>query len=243
MGPGMWANASSGDNEMKAMKRRVIQTEIIVVCAMVCVATVHAAEKTALKVELPKPMFVGTPKNIKTENLERPLRPGRKRPEILVPAGVTIVSKGKTVTGSDTFPIIGDMELLTDGDKEGSDGSYTEFGPGQQHVQIDLGETCEIYAIAVWHYHAQARVYRDMVVQIGQDADFITDVETVFNNDHDNSAGLGIGKDKEYIETNSGRVIDAKGKKGRFVRLYSNGSTAGEMNHYIEVEVFGKPAS
>ena len=228
---------------MKTMQRRMIQAGMIVACAMVCVSMSRAQEKTALKVELPKPMFVGTPKNIKTENLERPLRPGQKRPAIMVPADVTIVSKGKDVTGSDSAPIIGDMELLTDGDKEGSDGSYTEFGPGQQWVQIDLGETCEIYAIAVWHYHAQARVYRDMVVQIGQDADFITDVEAVFNNDHDNSAGLGIGKDKEYIETNSGRVIDAKGKKGRYVRLYSNGSTAGEMNHYIEVEVFGKPAS
>lgn len=228
---------------MKTMQRRMIQAGMIVACAMVCVTMSRAQEKTALKVELPKPMFVGTPKNIKTENLERPLRPGQKRPAIMVPADVTIVSKGKDVTGSDSAPIIGDMELLTDGDKEGSDGSYTEFGPGQQWVQIDLGETCEIYAIAVWHYHAQARVYRDMVVQIGQDADFITDVEAVFNNDHDNSAGLGIGKDKEYIETNSGRVIDAKGKKGRYVRLYSNGSTAGEMNHYIEVEVFGKPAS
>jgi len=25
------------------------------------------------------------------------------------------------------------------------------------------------------------------------------------------------------------------------VRLYSNGNTANSMNHYVEVEVFGKP--
>jgi hypothetical protein len=27
------------------------------------------------------------------------------------------------------------------------------------------------------------------------------------------------------------------------VRLYSNGNTANDLNHYVEVEVFGKPAS
>ena len=35
-------------------------------------------------------------------------------------------------------------------------------------------------------------------------------------------------------------VLDAKGKKGRYVRLYSNGNTSDELNHYCEVEVFGK---
>jgi len=30
--------------------------------------------------------------------------------------------------------------------------------------------------------------------------------------------------------------------KGRYVRLYSNGNTTNKMNHYIEVEVFGKLA-
>jgi len=37
-------------------------------------------------------------------------------------------------------------------------------------------------------------------------------------------------------------LIDAKNVKGRFVRLYSNGNTANKLNHYIEVEVWGKPA-
>jgi hypothetical protein len=45
-----------------------------------------------------------------------------------------------------------------------------------------------------------------------------------------------------YVETSEGRLVDAKGVKGRFIRLYSNGNTANELNHYIEVEVFGKPA-
>ena len=46
-----------------------------------------------------------------------------------------------------------------------------------------------------------------------------------------------------YIETYQGKLIDAKGVKGRYVRLYSNGNTTNKMNHYIEVEVWGKPAA
>ncbi|MEA2068319.1 MAG: discoidin domain-containing protein [Verrucomicrobiota bacterium] len=195
-----------------------------------------AEEMIKLELELPKPLFAGTPKSIKTPNLER-------KPtvvEVMVPAGIENLADGKEVTGSDDFPVIGELEYITDGDKDGADGSYVELGPMVQWVQIDLGEKKSIYAIALWHYHAQARAYRDVVVQVADDADFIENVQTVFNNDHDNSAGLGIGKDKEYIETNKGRLVDTKGVKGQFVRLYSNGSTGSDMNHYIEVEVFGK---
>jgi len=46
-----------------------------------------------------------------------------------------------------------------------------------------------------------------------------------------------------YIETYQGKLIDGKGVKGRYVRLYSNGNTANKLNHYIEVEVWGKPAA
>ena len=69
-----------------------------------------------------------------------------------------------------------------------------------------------------------------------------TGVTTIFNNDHDNTSGLGIGKDKEYIETNEGRLMDPRGVKARYVRLYSNGNTSNDMNHYVEVEVYGTPA-
>ena len=67
-------------------------------------------------------------------------------------------------------------------------------------------------------------------------------VTTVYNSDVDASSQKEIGRDRPYIETNLGLQIDAKGAKGRYVRLYSNGSTANSMNHYVEVEVFGIPA-
>ena len=208
----------------------------IATLAAVFAGTAVAEEMEKLKLELPKPLFAGTPKSIKTPNLER--KP--VIPEIMVPKGTTNLASEKEVTSSDDFPVIGELEYVTDGDKDGADGSYVELGPGVQWVQIDLGDKKSIYAVSLWHYHAQARAYRDVIIQIADDTDFIENVQTVFNNDHDNSAGLGIGKDKEYIETNKGKLVDTKGVKGQFVRLYSNGSTGSDMNHYIEVEVFGK---
>jgi hypothetical protein len=103
-------------------------------------------------------------------------------------------------------------------------------------VQIDLEKDANIYAVVVWHYHSQARAYRDVVVQVSDDPTFSKDVTTIY----DNSAA---GKDQPYVETFLGKLIDAKGVKGRYVRLYSSGNTTNKMNHYIEVEVFGKPAA
>jgi hypothetical protein len=197
-------------------------------------------DKIVLKLELPKPMFIGTPKNIRTANLESVT--GKKRGDFYVPKGTVLLSADKPVTSSDMEPVIGEIEFLTDGEKSGEDGYYVELGPGVQYVQIDLEGSYNLNAILVWHYHTQARVYRDVIVQISDNPDFTEEVETIFNNDHDNSSGLGIGRDKEYIEVNEGRLFDPKGAKGRYIRLYSNGNTANDMNHYVEVEVFGTPA-
>ncbi|MBC8481876.1 MAG: hypothetical protein H8D47_04340 [Planctomycetes bacterium] len=193
-----------------------------------------------LSIELPEPAFVGTPQSLQgVENLEKPL--GHARPPFYVPADTTNVAAGMSIASSDEEPVIGEIDMVNDGDKEAVDGSYVELGPGLQSITIDLGAEQNIYAILLWHYHLQVRVYFDVVVQVANDPDFITDVATVFNNDIDNSAGLGIGTDKHYIDTHEGKLIDAKGVRGRYVRFYSNGSNVDELNHYIEVEVFGKP--
>ncbi len=196
--------------------------------------------KEVLKIQLPKPMFVGTPKNIRTPNLE--MVTGRPRGPFMVPAGTVLLSAGKPVTSSDKEPVIGEVAFVTDGKKSGEDGYYVELGPMLQWVQIDLGKSQELSAIVAWHYHSQARVYRDVIVQVSDDKDFISGVTTVFNNDHDNTSGLGAGKDKEYIETFDGKLFDPKGAKARYVRLTSGGNTSNDMNHYVEVEVYGLPA-
>jgi len=192
-----------------------------------------------IKLTLPRPMFKGTPQPVNEPNIEKPL--GRARPPFLAPVGTVNLALGKPVDSSDKEPIIGEMEMVTDGDKEGGDGSFVELAFGKQWVQVDLKQKARIYAIVVWHYHAQARAYRDVIVKIADDPDFITS-KTVFNNDHDNSAGMGIGSHKGYVETSEGKLIDCKGVEGRYVRLWSQDSTAGEGNHYIEVAVYGKPA-
>lgn len=217
------------------MKRHTKQISILLLGATLASAGL-ADEMVKLQLELPDALFTGTPKGVKTANLERK----STIPEIMVPEGTTNVALEKIVTSSDDFPVIGELEYITDGDKDGADGCYVELGPEVQWIQIDLEAPKTIYAVALWHFHAQARAYRDVVVQIADDADFTTNVQTIFNNDHDNSAGLGIGTDKEYIETNKGKLVDAKGKKAQFIRIYSAGSTGSDMNHYIEVEVFGK---
>jgi hypothetical protein len=199
------------------------------------------APMVALDLKLPKPMFIGTPSNLQVPNLEKPL--GKPRPPFLAPEGTTNVAFGKSVTSSDDAPVIGEVNLITDGDKEGGDGSYVELGPFLQYVTIDLGKKHNIYAILVWHYHKQPRVYSDVIVQAADDPKFTTNVVTLFNNDHDNSAKMGAGQDKNYVETSEGKLIDAKGVQARYVRLYSNGNSNDDLNHYIEVEVYGKPAA
>lgn len=192
-----------------------------------------------IDIKLPKPMFVGTPQNLSVPNLEKPL--GKPRPPFLAPVGTKNLALGKPVTSSDDFPVIGEIEMVTDGDKEAEEGSYVELGPFLQYVTIDLEAESDIYAVVVWHYHKQARVYFDVIVQLSDDPEFKKNVTTIFNNDTDNTAKLGAGKDMNYVETAEGKLIDAKGARARYVRLYSQGNSNNDLNHYIEVEVYGKP--
>ena len=219
--------------------------EALVFAACLVIPHVYADDGSAakeelveLEIKLPKAVFEGTPKDIKTANLDP--NTGRKRRPFMAPKDLTNVALKKPVSASDDDPVIGDLELITDGDKEASEGSFVEFGPDVQWVQIDLKDIYQIYAVMVWHYHREPCVYHDVVVKLSNDPDFVTDVQTLYNNDHDNSAKLGVGRDKEYIETNEGRLVNVKGAKGRYLRLYSNGSTSNDMNHYIEVEVYGR---
>jgi len=187
---------------------------------------------------LPQPVFEGTPRNLKVANLEPPR--WKARAPFLAPEGVKNVARRKTVASSDQNPIVGELPMLTDGDRSGEEFSSVELAPGRQHVTVDLGAPHEVYAVLFWHFHASPRVYFDVVVQIADDAAFTKNVRTLMNNDHDNTSGLGAGKDMNYIETSEGRLVDGKGAIARYVRLHSNGSNANDLNHYVEVEVYGR---
>ena len=219
------------------MKKPIIAASALIIPFFV--ATAQDTDKSKWKdvgIEFPKPMFVGTPVAAKLPNLDK-----SKKPRLILkaPDGVENLALDMEVTSSDPEPIIGDLDMICDGDKDGADGSYTELGPGKQWVQVDLEEEATIYGIVVWHFHKNARAYIDVVAQLSNDPEFKEGVTTVFNNDHDNSSGAGVGKDLAWVETNHGRILDVDGKKARYVRLLSNGNTANEMNHYVEIEVYG----
>ena len=192
-----------------------------------------------LPIVLPKPLFEGTPAPPKVPDLEKPL--GRPRAPFLAPAGTVNVALRKPVSSSDPDPVVGNIDMVTDGNKSGTDGSFAQFKEGVQSVVIDLESRHTIYAILVWHYLKEPRAYAGVVIQVADDPDFITNVVTLFNNDRTNAAGLGIGTDLRYVETAEGKLIDAKGVEARYVRLFTNGSDKVATNHYVEVEVFGKP--
>jgi hypothetical protein len=209
-------------------------------CALLAPAVAQNNDRVPLPIVLPKPAFAGTPANIPPgTTAEKPT--GKPRPVPLVPKGTVNLALHKKVTAGKA-PFDGELDLITDGDKEARDGTNVALMPGLQWAQIDLGAAHKLFYVLLWHFHGEPVVYHKVVVQVSNDPNFVEGVTTLFNNDQDNSAGLGIGRDREYFETNEGRLIDARGVTARYVRLYSKGSTYRDpLNRYTEVEVWGLP--
>jgi hypothetical protein len=225
---------------MKSWLKNATQTSLLLVTATVLSgAHVLAQDLEPLPLKLPIPAFMGTPTDIPLgDHIEKPS--DKPRPPFMAPKGLQNLAAKKKVTSSDKSPITGSLELVTDGDKESNDNSFVELHRRTQWVQIDLEQKSKIYAIVVWHAHNTFQVYHDIVVQVADDPDFTQNVKTVYNNDYDNSSGLGVGTDKEYFETYEGRLMDAKGVEGRYLRAYSKGSTYSALNRYTEIEVWGQ---
>jgi len=199
-----------------------------------------AAEKVPLALQLPSPTLRGTPEDLpKGSNIE-PI--SDKVPPFMVPRGVTNVALGKPVTAS-VQPFTGTLAQITDGRKEPTDDDAVEFKKGSQWVQVDLGASVPLSAIVIWHDHRYIQVMHDVIVQVSDDPEFKSGVQTLFNNDADNSSQLGAGSDREYFETNRGKIIDAKGVKARYVRGYTRGSSSGALNCWEEIEVYAVPAT
>ncbi|HEX2751053.1 MAG TPA: hypothetical protein VHM91_23800 [Verrucomicrobiales bacterium] len=198
-------------------------------------------EWTLVAPEFPRPPACPGPSNLYRVNLPSNLMAGEysNTKQVRVPAQVALLSKGAPATCSDPEPI-GDLELVTDGEKNYEDGYCVDLIPGSQWVQIDLGETREVHLVWLWMGYKYATLsYKDILIRISDDPSF-AQAETVFNNDHDNSSGMGAGTDPAWIETNFGHPVSVKGARGRYVRLYSNGKNLDETNQWIEVEVYGR---
>jgi len=213
------------------------------VAAMVLAASpmLLAQDKVPLEIKLPAPAFKGTPKDIQLSAYVEPLS-DKPRPAMMVPAGLKNIAQGAKVTSSDKNATAEALAKIADGDKEAAEQSIIYLRKGSQYIQFDFGSQQEMFAMVIWHAHNSAKVYQDVVVQVSNDPNFLENVKTVFNNDQDNTSGLGVGTDREFFETHEGKLIDTKGVKGQYMRVYSKGSTESALNEYTEIEVYGRPA-
>jgi hypothetical protein len=198
------------------------------------------AAKVPLALDLPAPTLKGTPEDKPDAPNIDPIP--KKAAVFMVPKGVKNVALGKPVTSSVT-PFTGELTQITDGKKEAADTDAVEFKKGPQWVQVDLGASYPLYAIAIWHDHRYLQVMKAVVVQVSNDPEFKTGVTTLFNNDAENLASQGAGTDREYFETNFGKIIDAKGVKARYIRGYTKGGSLSALNAWQEIEAYALPAS
>jgi len=199
-----------------------------------------ADEKMVLALKLPAPTLKGTPEDLPVGPTIEPLSE-KPRPPYMIAKGVQNVAAGKPVTSS-IKPFTGELNQITDGKKEAFDYDAVEMKKGSQWVQVDLGEAFAIQAVVMWHDHRYIQVMHDVIVQVSNDPEFKNNVQTVFNNDVDNSSGLGVGTDREYFETHEGKIVDAKTVKGRYVRCYTKGGSLSALNCWQELEVYALPA-
>lgn len=213
----------------------------IIVCLLLLHSLVsgESADVVALKTFIPTPAFRSGPISVTATNLEP--RSSAPRATFWVPTCTTNLAAGRPVSASNTNLAPSLLTKITDGEKSSSENSCVEVGFRKQWVKIDLEQDAEIFAVLVWHCYSEHSIFFDVVAQVSPDPDFQREVTTIFNNDTDNTLGLGIGKDQHYHETHEGKLMDAKGVKGRYVRLCSNGSARDLSNYYMEVEVFGRP--
>jgi hypothetical protein len=208
--------------------------------SMLTAATVRAADTEPLTLKWPLPTLKGTPDDLPSgPNIDPPsdIAPI----PLQVPKGVKNVAAGKVVSSS-VSPFFGELSQVTDGKKEAFDDDAVEMKKGTQWIQVDLGAPHAIHAVVMWHDHRYIQAVRDVVLQASNDPEFKSGVTELYNNDTDNSSGLGVGTDREYFEMKFGRAVAAKGIEARYVRGYTRGSNQTGLNCWQEVEVYALPA-
>ncbi|WP_219639653.1 discoidin domain-containing protein [Cohnella sp. CFH 77786] len=163
------------------------------------------------------------------------------------------VARNKSVTTNGTVSQGGPISILTDGVTARDQYALISVSSGPKWVQVDLSQAYGIKKINIrndWGATSDTyRTGRDHVVQVSNDPTFATGATTVFNNDQDNSSGLGVGTDAEYQEPpdGSGKTITLPSTiNARYVRFWANGHVrvSGEykaVNTPVEIEVYADP--
>jgi len=216
----------------------------LLICLVIS-SLVLAEELVPLPLVLPRAAFAGTPmvdeedpafadvEDVPTIAQYRAALPK-------VPQSTKQLALNKIVTASSSV-YSQSLKLVTDGQKEAYEDTSVELRPRTQWIQIDLGESKNIYSIVIWHFHLEPVIFHDVIVQVSNDPEFSSGVITLFNNDKDNSSKLGVGTNSEYWETNLGKIVDGKCSSCRYIRCYSKGSTYSDpLNRYTEVEIWGE---
>ncbi len=121
---------------VKPSPRRVAAIGITTLCSL-CVlpGTLGAQTLAPIPIELPKPMFEGTPQNLAVPHLQKPL--GRPRDPFLAPAGVTNVAPGlKELRVTFNLPMGGGFSWT------GGGADFPKIPAGQQPRWSEDRKTC-----------------------------------------------------------------------------------------------------
>ena len=156
-------------------------------------AQANDQKQVPLKYEIPKAMFLGTPKNIKARRNSGALL--GKGPRAVDDSRRLHEPRGEEESHvqrlqSNHWRVVADHRRRQGRRRR----QLCRTRTGKQWVQIDLEQPADLSAVVVWHYHAEGRVYHSVVVQISDDPEFEKDVKTVFNNDFANAPGFGAGR-------------------------------------------------
>lgn len=102
---------------------------------------------------------------------------------------------------------------------------YYTIGAGLQSITVDMGASYGVSKITLWHYFADNRIFNNTKTEVSADG---VNWTTVYD-----SSISGT-----YVETADGKTITFPARNIRYIRDWSNGSSADSNNHWIEVKAF-----
>src|SRR5277367_5879075 len=133
---------------------------------LICIAGSVMADEPAtsgaglvpLRLNLPAPVFAGTPKEA-PHGVDVEPTPDKPPPPLMVPPDVKNLAPAGKISCSDHGASASALAKITDGNKRADEDAIVLLRKGLQWVQFDLGATREIFAVVFWHAHDIPKVY------------------------------------------------------------------------------------
>ena len=200
-----------------------------------------ADELVPLKLDLPAPHFRGHSQGC-AQARERRAHLGQAASAPHGSGGVRNRAPAGKISCSDTNATAGMLAKITDGNKEAVDTSIVSLRKGVQYVQF-APPGAGRFAVGI----GRVRYAEDLSLRGGPGGrrrGVHRQRPHALQQRHPREqGGPGAGTDREYFETNEGKLIDAKGAKGRYApgRIRA-GSSDSALNEYTEVEIYGRPS-